>query len=405
MVTRLVSMPESPRVFISYAHRDGAELAVRLDRDLKARGFDVWIDKKLQGGDRWTNEIEAALDRAAVVIALLSDESFKSDICCAEQNWALDKGKCVIPVRVQSGCQVPLHLYTRHCLDFSDLTKYDQRFQELLRAMGEPVAPAAPQPHYNNAPPLPPNFVDRPEIVSKLRDALFEEAPHRDIALTALEGMGGIGKTVLAQALCQLEVVRHAFPDGIFWFTIGKESDLRFDQRLQAVPGLNQLLGAYQGENACISQYRHALRDKAALIVLDDVWRAADIEPFRTESSRSRLLITTRDAGIAPTFGARQFTAELLTDHEAREVLARWAGKKAEALPPQALELIHECGNLALALAMIGAQLNGKPEAYWDLVLGYLRRARGSAEVMERGPRRSAGNRREACRPLAGAAR
>jgi deoxyadenosine/deoxycytidine kinase len=33
--------------------------------------------------------------------------------------------------------------------------------------------------------------------------------------LTALEGMGGIGKTVLAQALFKDEVVRQAFPDGL----------------------------------------------------------------------------------------------------------------------------------------------------------------------------------------------
>ena len=56
-------------------------------------------------------------------------------------------------------------------------------------------------------------------------------------------------------------------------------------------------------------------------------------------------------------------------------MLARWAGLPAEALPPQAPEVIRECGNLALALAMIGAQLNGKPAAYWDIVLGYLRHA------------------------------
>src|ERR1035441_4484993 len=56
--------------------------------------------------------------------------------------------------------------------------------------------------------------------------ALFQDAPSRNIALTALQGMGGIGKTVLAQALCHDEVVRDAYPDGIFWFAIGKESRL-----------------------------------------------------------------------------------------------------------------------------------------------------------------------------------
>ena len=45
---------------------------------------------------------------------------------------------------------------------------------------------------------------------------------NRNIAITAMQGMGGIGKTVLVEALCHDEVVQQAFPDGIFWFSIGK---------------------------------------------------------------------------------------------------------------------------------------------------------------------------------------
>jgi len=225
----------------------------------------------------------------------------------------------VIPLKVHRDTKPQLQLHGIQWLDFSDPAKYAERFQDLVESIGEPghaaIASPNPQPRYNtcynNAPPLPDNFVDRPKILTALSNALFQDAPNRNIALNALQGMGGIGKTVLAQALCHDEVVRHAYPDGIFWFTIRKESRLTFDQRIEAVPGLAQLLGACKGEDACIAQYRNAFRDQAALIVLDDVWHAADIEPFRTESPRSRLLVTTRDTGIAPTFGAREFTAAL----------------------------------------------------------------------------------------------
>ena len=117
------------------------------------------------------------------------------------------------------------------------------------------------------------------------------------------------------------------------------------------------------------------MRHRAALIVLDDVWNAADVEPFRIESKRSRLLFTTRDLGLAANFGARTFTAALFSEGEAREVLARWADVTAEKLPPQATHVIDECKHLALALAIIGAQLRGKPVEYWDVVLSYLRSA------------------------------
>jgi WD40 repeat protein len=280
---------------------------------------------------------------------------------------------------------VPLRLYTRQYIDFTDPASYAQSLDQLQDSISKRrgvIVPPATQPRYNNSHALPNNYVPRPEILARLRNALFEDAPNRNIALTALQGMGGIGKTVLAQALCQDEVVRHAYPDGIFWFTLGKESRLSFDQRIESVPGLSQLLGSYKGEQACVNQYRNAFRDKAALIVLDDVWHAADIELFRTESPRSRLLVTTRDTGIAATFGAREFTAVLPTNAEAREILTKWraglsprGASAPQPLPPQAEAVIAECGNLPLALAMIGAQLRGKPAAHWDIVLAHLRHA------------------------------
>ena len=103
------------------------------------------------------------------------------------------------------------------------------------------------------------------------------------------------------------------------------------------------------------------MRDKAALIVLDDIWSARDIEPFRAESPHSRLLFTTRDASIAAGIGAQLVTAGFLTPEQSREMLARWSGLSADALPPDADDLIRECGGLALALAAIGAMLRGKP--------------------------------------------
>jgi WD40 repeat protein len=374
-----MSIPGRPHVFISYSHRDGAKVAARLEVDLHALGFDVWLDRhRLLGGDIWSREIETAIDRCDVALALLSTGSYESDVCRAEQERSLARRKLVIPVRIQRDCDVPLHLQTRQYIDFSDAAEYPwslEHLQESIRNRREVGGAAESRPCYNNAPALPDNFVQRPEVLTALRDALFQDAPNRNIALTALQGMGGIGKTALAQALCLDEVVQHAYPDGIFWFAIGKESRLSFDQRMETVPGLKQLLGAYQGESACMSEYRNALRNKAALIVLDDVWRTGDIEPFRTGSPRSRLLITTRDAGLAVNFGARQFIADLPRDAEAREVLARWAGLPAGALPPQAQEVISQCQNLPLALAIIGAQLRGKPAGYWDIVLGYLRHA------------------------------
>ena len=139
--------------------------------------------------------------------------------------------------------------------------------------------------------------------------------------------MGGIGKTVLAQALCHDEVVQQAFPDGIVWITIGKESAFDAVTRMREVgKALGDDLSRYENELAAKNQYRNTIRKKAALIVVDDVWRSSDLEPLRAEDSpRSRLLFTTRDASIAAALGAREHVADLLTEEQSREALARWS--------------------------------------------------------------------------------
>src|SRR5271166_5692369 len=97
-------MPPSarPRVFLSYARKDGATLAQRLQKDLNEQGFDAWLDtQRIEGGATWTTKIEVALDDAECVLALLTTGSYVSEICRAEQLRALRKHKCVIPLMAQ----------------------------------------------------------------------------------------------------------------------------------------------------------------------------------------------------------------------------------------------------------------------------------------------------------------
>lgn len=190
---------ETNRVFISYARRDGADLARRLQADLTAKGFDAWLDRqRIAGGAVWTSEIETALDAAEFVLALLTPGSYASEICRAEQLRSLRNGKCVIPVLVQRGAEVvPLHLETKNYRDFTTAGKYAQAFAELLEDLharnGIEFKEEFRQ-TYVTAPPLPVNFVDRREALAALRDVVITDDGGRHIALTALEGMGASGK-------------------------------------------------------------------------------------------------------------------------------------------------------------------------------------------------------------------
>ena len=338
----------------------------------------VWLDtQRLRGGASWTKEIEAALDEATYVLALLTPGSYPSEICRAEQLRSLRKGKCVIPLLAQRGSDIPLHLEPRQYLDFTADSSYANTFARLLEDINAEKGVALDKKFfqtYVTAPPLPINFVERPEALAALRNALINDDGGRHIALTALEGMGGIGKTVLAQALSYDEVVQQAFPDGIVWVSIGRESAFDNLTRMREIgKALDDDLSRYDNELGARNQYRSTIRRKAALIVVDDVWNSKDLEPLLAESSpRSRLLFTTRDASIAAAVGAREHVADLLTEEQSREVLARWSGTEVAKLPTIAGELIRECGRLPLALSMVGAMLRGKPPAMWQRIYDLL---------------------------------
>jgi len=305
--------------------------------------------------------------------SLLSPGSYQSDICRAEQLRALRKGKRVIPILAKPGTDIPLHLETKN---YRRADQLELLLRDIQTGKNAVVLRQEFQQTYVTAPPLPRNYLPRPDALGAIRNALLTEDPGPSIALTALKGMGGIGKTVLAQALCHDEVVQEAFPDGIIWITAGKESTIDLVTRLREVgKGLNDDLTGYDTQLGSINRYRNILREKAALIVVDDVWDPRDIEPFRAESPRSRLLFTTRDGGIAGAVGAEQVIAGLLTPEQSRLLLAQWAKLKPEDLPPEAADVIRESGRLPLALAMLGAMLREKPRAYWTHVLNLLRNA------------------------------
>ena len=216
-------------MFISYARKDGAALAQRLQKDPTEQGFDAWLDtQRIAGGATWTTDIEHALDEAELVLALMTSGSYVSEICRAEQMRAMRKQKCVIPLMAQPVADVPLHLEAKNYRDFTTKSSYSKAFKQLLVDLharnGIALKPEFRETSHVTVPPLPVNFVERPEALAALGDALIIDDGGRQIALTALEGMGGIGKTLLAQALCHDEIVQQAFPDGIVWIAIGKES-------------------------------------------------------------------------------------------------------------------------------------------------------------------------------------
>lgn len=125
-------IPDAQESSSRMQRRDSAKLAVRLQEDLRASGFDPWLDtQRFAGGTSWTLEIERAIDAAQVVLALLSPSSYLSEICRAEQLRSLRRSKCVIPILAVPGSDIPLHLESKNYLDFTDDAAYATCFPAL----------------------------------------------------------------------------------------------------------------------------------------------------------------------------------------------------------------------------------------------------------------------------------
>jgi hypothetical protein len=125
--------PPTPKIFISYAREDARDIAIRLRDDLVAAGHDTWLDlSEIAAGASWSRDIELAIEAADLVLALLSQGSYVSDICRAEQLRALRKGKRIVPILVQPDADRPLHLENLNYIDLSDVTGYGAAFRDLL---------------------------------------------------------------------------------------------------------------------------------------------------------------------------------------------------------------------------------------------------------------------------------
>lgn len=206
-----------------------------------------------------------------------------------------------------------------------------------------PSLPEISVTRYITAPPLPVNYVARDQDLNSLRSLVVADGGNRHIALAALAGMGGIGKTVLAQALCSDVQVQRRFPDGIIWLSIGQESEGDIVGRMREIAkALSDPLVSYDTPQGSINQYRTSIQNKAALIILDDIWSASDLEPFRANSPRSRILFTTRDRRLVAAVGAQEYIVNLLTEQQSREVFAKCCN--CVLLPTKADDLIRECG-------------------------------------------------------------
>jgi len=365
-------------IFISYARADDEPFVKRLYEDLTKSGFDVWWDRVSMPSRALTflQEIRDAIDSADRLILVVGPKAVESDYVSAEWRYALRACKVVTPIlRLGDYDLVPDDLSKLHCPDFRKTRSYNDALAELLRILAEPIPSLGA---LRDVPSLPPHFLPRPEEMPPLAETILADVKRPTVITsakqtTALQGMGGVGKSVLAAAFARACETRRAFTDGIIWLTFGQQPDLVRNLALvgRAFDDAPQHYLDLQSSKARLGE---VLADKVCLLVLDDIWDVAHAEPFTNAlGPRCRLLITTRDGGLATALGAQEHRLDVLSDDAALKLLADWSDLSVEALPSEASVVADECGNLPFALALCGAMArDGTP---WADLLDALREA------------------------------
>ncbi|MFE2280103.1 tetratricopeptide repeat protein [Streptomyces sp. NPDC059454] len=238
-----------------------------------------------------------------------------------------------------------------------------------------------PMPHVEDAlPPVAAEFTGRAEELDALLAALAP-APggHAPVPVTAVAGLGGVGKTALAVRAAHTARERGWFPGGALFVDCHgyDETPAGAEQLVEAllralgvaaahVPtALDERAGLYRSVLA-----GRARTSGAVLIVVDNASHPGQVRPLLPGHGAHRVLVTSRD--IMPQLGAHLLRLDVLRPEVARDVLGVALRTAAPADPrvldaPEATgNLCALCGYLPLALQIAAALLiadPGKPVA------------------------------------------
>ena len=225
--------------------------------------------------------------------------------------------------------------------------------EDVLASEREPEKPII-----NTLPTTPGEFIGREHDMAAIREALMAGGA----AVTAVEGMGGIGKTVTGVQVARALSKENVFPDGVLFidlhgFTEGREP-LSAEASLTAL--LRQLLGSEEklpDELGQLQQvWRRATAGKQMLIMLDNARDEGQIRPLLPGHATCRVLTTSRNRATLP--GLRPIELGLLTDEEAIDLALKRANQRWKRLSPEQAKILAErCGRHPLAIDVTASAL------------------------------------------------
>ncbi|MFJ5885276.1 NB-ARC domain-containing protein [Kitasatospora cineracea] len=208
---------------------------------------------------------------------------------------------------------------------------------------------------------LPPRglFVGREPLLADLVTELATgEGP---LLVSALAGLGGIGKTALAVEAAHR--TRHLFPGGVLFVDLRGYDEHPVSSE-QALDTLLRALGEpLPPEDPAAKQHLYRTRLATAagplLLIADNASSPDQVTPLLPGDPRHRTLVTSRHVLSDRTLTPRHFRVGTLDEDESRSLLTELSGRPDPALA----EVARLCGHLPLALRVAGALMTDRTPA------------------------------------------
>jgi hypothetical protein len=134
-----------------------------------------------------------------------------------------------------------------------------------------------------------------------------------------------------------------------------------------------------------IGQVRTLLKDKRALLIVDDIWDDNAAVPFKVGGAQCAMLITTRFGDVARQLATTPNDVYLLgtlSDEKGLELLQQLAANVTEQYAAESRQLVTDLEGLPLALRVAGRLLEGEHSSGFDVRESF-RLLRESSELLK----------------------
>ncbi|MFM9368350.1 BTAD domain-containing putative transcriptional regulator [Streptomyces sp. Da 82-17] len=242
------------------------------------------------------------------------------------------------------------------------LSELQQRILQADPGLAEPSAalaetPAAPV-RPAQLPATVPDFTGRSAFVEEL-GAVLASAEGRVMAVSALAGIGGVGKTTLAVHVAH--AARIQFPDGQLYVDLqgagarAAEPETVLGAFLRALGTADSAIPDTLEERAAL--YRSLLDGRRVLVLLDNARDAAQVRPLLPGTEGCAALITSR-VRMVDLAGAHLVDLDVMSPEEALQLFTRIVGEERVASEREAaLDVVAACGFLPLAIRIAASRL------------------------------------------------